>query len=562
MKKQLILASLIALSGMATAQWSINAPHVYKTNPAGNVGIGTGLNPLFKLEIITNTATDDGTHITQSGAGNASMFLRNPAGSRWGIHHTGSGSPVGGGHFLIEDAGTNRVLIDNTTGYFGIGTTSPAYILDLSTNSATGGMRLYQSAGGDCKLHLDNGGSDWTLNSTSTGNLDVQYSGNTRYFVDGPNGYFGIGTNAPTARLDVRSNGLSATSAGYFDFTTSLSGGGNGITVSANDAGATNSQQNIGVDAYGNCGAGGSSTAIGLRGSAAGANKNYGGYFKSGGPSGSATMGVYSIITTNNSIINSALLGDANGMSNAGLDTWAGYFLGDIMVTGTPYSTAGGMWTMSDRRYKRDIIQLEGALEKIAKLNGYSYNFKTEEFKDKNFSNREQLGFIAQELKEVFPQMVTEGPDGFNYVNYTAMIPVLLEAIKEQKQSTDAMKADLQKQINDQKAQISELLEKTGTSTGLNNSGSVETGVTMSQNEPNPFTHETVVNYTLPSQVGSAYMAVYDLSGKQITKFALDQKGAASITISSENLAAGIYIYSIVADGKVMDSKRMIVADK
>ena len=57
-------------------------------------------------------------------------------------------------------------------------------------------------------------------------------------------------------------------------------------------------------------------------------------------------------------------------------------------------------------------------------------------------------------------------------------------------------------------------------------------------------------------------MAVYDLTGKQIVTFPINDKGASSITITSEKLAAGIYIYSIVADGKIMDSKRMVVAEK
>ena len=87
-------------------------------------------------------------------------------------------------------------------------------------------------------------------------------------------------------------------------------------------------------------------------------------------------------------------------------------------------------------------------------------------------------------------------------------------------------------------------------------------GFSMEQNIPNPFSRETVVNYTLPQQTGSAYMAVYDLSGKQIASFPLNQKGSSAITISSEKLAAGVYIYSIIDDGKLMDSKRMIVEDK
>lgn len=106
---------------------------------------------------------------------------------------------------------------------------------------------------------------------------------------------------------------------------------------------------------------------------------------------------------------------------------------------------------------------------------------------------------------------------------------------------------------------ISDLSQKL---TGIHSPGSIETGFRMSQNEPNPFAHETVVKYTLPQTVTNAFMVVYDLTGKQITTFPITGKGSSSLIVTSEKLAAGIYIYSIVADGKVMDSKRMIVAEK
>ena len=96
----------------------------------------------------------------------------------------------------------------------------------------------------------------------------------------------------------------------------------------------------------------------------------------------------------------------------------------------------------------------------------------------------------------------------------------------------------------------------------MNSINTIETGFQMSQNEPNPFTHETVVKYTLPLTISEAFMAVYDLTGKQITTFPIRDRGVSSITLTSEKLSAGIYIYSIVADGKIVDSKRMIVADK
>lgn len=99
-------------------------------------------------------------------------------------------------------------------------------------------------------------------------------------------------------------------------------------------------------------------------------------------------------------------------------------------------------------------------------------------------------------------------------------------------------------------------------STGIDNLGTVETSFQMSQNEPNPFTHETLVNYTLPNTVKIAFMAVYDLTEKQIATFPINELCVSSITITSQKLAAGICIYSIIADGKVVDTKRMIVAEK
>lgn len=237
-----------------------------------------------------------------------------------------------------------------------------------------------------------------------------------------------------------------------------------------------------------------------------------------------------------------------NSTSNGGV--WAGYFDGDVMISGVPYSTAGGPFTASDIRFKKEIKQLSHVSDKLKTLKGYTYKFNTEEFKERNFSDQEQIGLLAQELKEVFPQLVSE-KDGYNFVNYSGLIPVLLEGFKEQQQ-----------QLDNQKQLIEQLMAKVGNSTGLNPMNPIETGFQMSQNEPNPFTHETAVRYTLPTTVSNAFMAVYDLTGKQIATFPIDQKGSSSLTITSEKLAAGIYIYSIVADGKVLDSKRMIVAEK
>jgi hypothetical protein len=115
---------------------------------------------------------------------------------------------------------------------------------------------------------------------------------------------------------------------------------------------------------------------------------------------------------------------------------WAGYFVGQVACTGniTAY--------YSDERLKTKISNIPNALDKIQKLNGFYY---TNNDLAKTFGYTEdkiQIGVSAQEVKEVFPEIVLLAPfdsrtgvskSGENYltVDYTKLVPVLIEAIKE-----------------------------------------------------------------------------------------------------------------------------------
>lgn len=280
------------------------------------------------------------------------------------------------------------------------------------------------------------------------------------------------------------------------------------------------------------CGVYGEATLGGGGHHSAGVWGSYGGYFKATSPLNNGnSYGIY-----------------ATAANAAGLN-YAGYFDGDITVMGIPF-TSNTWWTTSDRKFKKDIKELSNVSDKLLKLTAYTYRFKTDEFEKMNFSKDEQIGVIAQELKELFPQLVTE-KEGNNYVNYTGLIPVLIEGFKEQ-----------QKQLDDQKQLINQLLQKSSTTSGLDQNTMSANGFKMDQNEPNPFNGVTKISYSLPGSVTNAYLAVYDLSGKQIASFPISERGSSAINITSEKLAAGIYIYSIVADNKIIDSKRMIVAEK
>jgi hypothetical protein len=103
---------------------------------------------------------------------------------------------------------------------------------------------------------------------------------------------------------------------------------------------------------------------------------------------------------------------------------------GDVTITGK--FNSNGIAETSDKRFKKDIQGLTGALENLEKLNGVSYNWKVEEFPERNFSDRTEIGVIAQELEKVYPELVSTDSKGYKSVQYSHLVPVLIEAIKEQ----------------------------------------------------------------------------------------------------------------------------------
>lgn len=83
-------------------------------------------------------------------------------------------------------------------------------------------------------------------------------------------------------------------------------------------------------------------------------------------------------------------------------------------------------------------------------------------------------------------------------------------------------------------------------------------GVMMNQNFPNPFSEETEITYFISDDVVNAQILFYNSAGKLIKSLAIDSRGEGSIVVSAQNLASGIYSYSIVADGKLIDTKQMV----
>ena len=122
-----------------------------------------------------------------------------------------------------------------------------------------------------------------------------------------------------------------------------------------------------------------------------------------------------------------------NAAGNVGIGTTtANYKLdvtGDINATGDV--RAAGVVLTSDVRFKRNIQVLDRSLEKILRLRGVRYNWRTEEFPNRHFPQHDQVGVIAQEVEAEFPELVSTAKDGFKAVNYPALVSPLIESTKE-----------------------------------------------------------------------------------------------------------------------------------
>jgi hypothetical protein len=111
---------------------------------------------------------------------------------------------------------------------------------------------------------------------------------------------------------------------------------------------------------------------------------------------------------------------------------------GPLLVQGSVRGT-GSYIENSDIRLKKDIKNVSGnVLERVRKLQAVSYFNRVDEFPAKRLSSAKQVGWIADEVKEVFPELVVTDPEGFLAITYDRSFALLFEALKESKANLDA----------------------------------------------------------------------------------------------------------------------------
>ncbi len=355
----------------------------------------------------------------------------------------------------------------------------------------------------------------------------------------------------------MRISGGSLTSAGMLDVG---NGDGDGITVYASSRGGYIEGYRVGA-----VGIGGTH----ILGGTPVASETFGLWGTSGGVSNVNSVGVHGDGIGSQYAMGVWGAGYAGTIATYGVfgetpsgggATYAGYFDGDVHATGTV------TWT-SDKKLKKDINEIEGAVAKVNELAPKEYHFKTEEFSYMGLPTEKSYGFLAHELEEVFPEMVentilpprfddegnmTNDKLEYKSVNYIALIPVLTKAIQEQTEVIDALNAKieaLEEQVN----------VLSGDNTISKDTESSNENFSISQNQPNPFDDKTTISLYLPVTVSDAQLIITDMSGKLITTKPIPQRGETTVEIDASQYQAGMYIYSLSIDNNIVSSKKMLL---
>ena len=268
---------------------------------------------------------------------------------------------------------------------------------------------------------------------------------------------------------------------------------------------------------------------------------------------------------------------DTNDFGDYVPDRYAGYFVGDVMIDGNVSITGsldaiflseGYEATNQQQRLgisANDMRTNESVSTKLAALDAVSYyKEKVEQvpvmrgdtlerqtpptFIETQVDAKQHYALVVEQLERAFPDLVYEQEDGTKAVNYIEMIPLLVQSINELStrlalvENADNSKA--KKVAPASTTQVSEL---------------ATTAAMLMQNTPNPFTECTTIRFTLPEGAQNAYIYIFDMAGKMQKQIPIDSS-MQSIVINASELSAGMYIYSLVINGKEVDTKRMILS--
>ncbi|CAN0283964.1 unnamed protein product, partial [Ectocarpus fasciculatus] len=144
------------------------------------------------------------------------------------------------------------------------------------------------------------------------------------------------------------------------------------------------------------------------------------------------------VISNGDLVVSDSGLFVTGSISVPGTPTYGLDVVGDGTITG--HLNYGNAVFSSDFRLKKDIKMIENALAKVSQLTGVYYSWIQDHELGLNFDSRRHIGVIAQDVKQIVPEVVGEIHDGKHLgVKYSSLTPVLVESVKEMNSMIDEL---------------------------------------------------------------------------------------------------------------------------
>lgn len=495
------------------------------------------------------------------------------------------------GLLIYQTNNTPRFYYYNGTAWVAV---APKGVNKSLSNLTPTAINVSMLPGAGGVLDLGSGSAQWR-NAFFTGTLSASS-------VSAYNGAGGVAIsgNSPTSNGVT---GLSNTSTGV----SGSSSSGNGVYGNSNDSDGVNGHSVNGNGVYGTSDYGygvygNSPDHVGVYGLSYVGNAIYGLSEYGSGVYGSSTayLGIYGTGIT-------GVYGLGFGTGNAGVsgNSTNGNGVFGMAHNSTYYSVwsngdmfCQGLYLGSDANLKQNIHDFSSALDIINKLQPKQYEFRRDgNYKLLNLPQGNHYGLIAQDVEKILPNLIKDtkfDPEmaklkqpgennktaetakdeiiNFKAMNYTELIPIMIKGMQEMSKENDELKKQndvQQKQIDELKAMMLELQQnfnscnpsrqvlESGGQSAMSNKLPVISSASLSQNIPNPFSNTTTISYSLPKQYSSAKIIVIDESGNTIKVFNLSGTGTGIINFSSPFRVGASYQYSLLIDGKLIDTKKM-----